>query len=119
MPSYIVHASILTINIKVLNAPSNAAQSHELDKRLDAIATADRVLEGLPRSKYARHDSERSEYPTSCFPGTRELILESVKQWILSNDHTSARFYWLKGIAGVGEDSETFLLVLSAAAMSQ
>lgn len=60
-------------------------------------------LEILPRSKIARHDFERPDHPTSCLPGTREAVLSDIEDWTRSHDPESLRFYWLKGMAGIGK----------------
>src|ERR1700759_2106681 len=52
----------------------------------------------------ALHDSSAQDPDRQCHPGTREAILQQIRDWIKDHDPTT-RILWLYGPAGVGKSA--------------
>lgn len=63
----------------------------------------DHRLEALPRSKYASHNSDRPDRPSTCFEGTRTSIINTIFHWVYDLDQASDQIFFLSGIARVGK----------------
>ncbi len=51
------------------------------------------------------HDSSVRYDPPKCHPGTRNIILEHIMQWIFGSDDEGALILWLYGPAGSGKSA--------------
>ncbi|KAJ3513477.1 hypothetical protein NLJ89_g2924 [Agrocybe chaxingu] len=53
----------------------------------------------------AMHDSGERFDPPKCYPGTRELILKQLLDWIIAHDPGEAFMHWVQGTAGGGKSA--------------
>ncbi|KAJ5765710.1 hypothetical protein N7520_005269 [Penicillium odoratum] len=60
-------------------------------------------LDKLPIAHGAKFNSYADQHEDECLPGTRDELLESIEQWVLS-PHGKC-IYWLNGMAGTGKST--------------
>ncbi|KAF8184731.1 hypothetical protein BJ912DRAFT_1144507 [Pholiota molesta] len=53
----------------------------------------------------ASHDSSERLDPPKCHPKTREVILESIFEWIVNSEERDEWIFWLNGAAGAGKSA--------------
>ncbi|KAJ8089004.1 hypothetical protein PM082_014251 [Marasmius tenuissimus] len=69
---------------------------------LTHVETAPKTLQEAVAGVGASHNAEQQYSRGECLEGTRELLLEIIRDWILGKDQQHP-FFWLTGAVGVGK----------------
>lgn len=92
----------------------DALELCDISKKVDVVLT-NTLLENLPRAKYASCLSGRIDPIPNCFPDTRTAILRDINEWIADLSPTTARIFFLNGLAGIGKTTIARTVVETAA----
>ncbi|KAJ6545263.1 WD40-repeat-containing domain protein [Mycena capillaripes] len=65
-----------------------------------------RLVYELPRAEHAPYNTGRLGGHSTCFQGTRIEVMRTIMSWLEADDDTStARLFWLNGLAGIGKST--------------
>lgn len=62
-----------------------------------------RLVRDLPHAENAQYNTGKLGAHSTCFEGTRVEVISMITSWL--DDPSSARLFWLSGLAGIGKST--------------